>query len=813
MIHLWKNNTPELILFFTLLISVPFLFFFDDITALIWTIIIPPLPLLIILIGFSKWRNICPLAAISKISQKINLSNKRTVPLWFENNFYILQYFLLFLALVFRLTTINFNDFYLILFFIFIFASAFIINLIFTGKSWCNFFCPIGVVERIYCISNAKNYTQNSACSTCTACKKNCPDIDMESNYWKEQKNKQKSFLFYSFPGMILGFYLYFYFQSGEYTYYFSRDWTHDTHTLLSSGFFFANYVPIFLAAPLTLAFFSILSYYLFKYSEILLWKLKIFKNITYLSFEHRMKVTAAFVAFNTFYAFAGAPSYQHYPILYTIFYFIIIFSSTVIFYKEIFREENYFVQERFALKIIKRWNYDKTIPSNLKEIYYTYSNDNRDIDKKINTYKESIKELLKDGILDENSQDVIERLRKQVGISKKDHFNVMRTIKLNNEHLFDEKIEKSSEKRYQINSYKEMILEALNANVELDVNYIKSLQKQFHISDKLHKKIMYSIFNTDEKIHSKIIQLSDKISKLIELQNSIYDDNSREIKFLKHAIQYKFGLASKDLFALLFVIYNDNKETLNTLIRIAKNQQVPDNFELSKSTLSFMDEEISEKLLCLKTEYNAESKKASKYKNKAILIALLSHPSVQIASASLLALFVKHPKLASNINFELFLQSKDKKVSELVYKIQLKTQKLTIMERMMYLNDVSIFNNLHFYELQSLAESTTIQKFLPKEYIIEQGGVGSTLFIIIDGKAAVIKDGKKINVISDKDYFGDVAILGDIKRTVSVKTITKLTALTISKPIFQRFLDENPKTHNELMKTIIKKLVDMQGR
>jgi len=813
MIHLWKNNTPELIFFLTLLVSVPFLFFFDDTTALVWTILVPPLPLLIIIIGFSNWRNICPLAAISKISQKINVSNKRKVPLWLENNFYSVQYFLLFVALVFRLTTINFNDFYLILFFIFVFGAAFLSNLVFTGKSWCNFFCPVGVVERIYCISNAKNYTQNSACSTCTACKKNCPDIDMESNYWKEKQNKQKSFVFYSFPGMILGFYLYFYFQSGSFNYYLSRDWTHDTHTLLSSGFFFASYIPLVVAAPLTLAFFSLLSYYLFKYSETLLWRVKFSKKTTYITFEHQMRVTAAFVAFNTFYGFAGAPSYQHYPFLYTIFYFLVIFSSTLIFYKEIFREENYFIQERFALKIVKQWDNNQTIPSNLKEIYYTYINDNKNMKERLNTYKESIKELLKDGILDEKSEDVIEHLRKQVGISQKDHFNVMRTIKLNNEHLFDETVEKSSEKRYQINSYKEMILEALNANVELDVNYIKSLQTQFHISDTLHKKIMYSIFNTDEKIHSKIIQFSDKIATLIELQNSIYDDGSREIKFLKHAIKDRFGLVSKDLFALLFVIYNDNKETLKTLISIAKDQQVPDNFELSKSTLSFMDEEISEKLLCLKTEFNAESKKASKYKNKAILTTLLSHPSMQIASAALLALHVKYSKLASNVNFEPFLQSRDKKVSELVYKIQLKTQKLTIMERMMYLNDVSIFNNLNFYELQSLAESTTIQKFTPKEYIIKQGGVGSTLFIILSGKAAVEKDNKKINIISDKDYFGDVAILGDIKRTVSVKAITKLTALTISKPIFQRFLDENPKIHKELMKTIIKKLVDMQGK
>ena len=812
MTHLWKNSSA-LVLLLTLVCSTPFLFFFDDTTALVWTIIIPPLPLLIIIIGFSNWRNICPLATVSRIAQKITINNKRKVPKWFEKNFYAVQYFLLFLAFAFRLTTLNFNDFYLILFLIAIFVSAFVVNLVFTGKSWCNFFCPVGVVERIYTLSNAKNYSYNSACTTCTACKKDCPDIDMEISYWKENSEKQRTFVFYSFAGMIFGFYLYFYLQSGSFTYYYSRDWTSTSYSIMSSGFFFAEYIPLIIAAPLTLIIFSLLSYYFFKFIENFLWKMNIIKNITLQTLQHKMKVTAAFIAFNTFYAFAGAPSYQHFPVLYTLFYFLVVFSSTFIFYKEIFRNKQYYIQERFALKLIKTWDYDKIIPSNLKELYYTYIKDNRDTTKHLETYKESIKELLKDGVLDENSEDVIEELRKQIGISKKEHFTVMRAIKLNNEHLFDENVEKSTEKRYQIKSYKSMILEALNTHTEHDINYIRSLQQQFQISDELHKDIMHSIFNTDEKIHSDIIQLSGKIAQLIKLQNSIYDDGSQEIKFLRLAILDRFGLISKDLFSLLFIIYKEHKETLNILVKIAKNRQIPDSFVLSQETLSFMDDEIAQIILSLKTEFNAQNSKASKYKNKSVIANLVSNQSIQISSVALLALYVKYPKLASNINLDPFLLSTDNKVFQLANKLQFKTDELTILERMMYLNAVSIFNDLKFYELQALAESTTVKQYKPKQYIIEQGGVGNTLFIIVSGKANVIKDDKKISTISDKDYFGDVAILGDIKRTVSVKTVNTLTALTISKPIFQKFLDENPKIHNELMKTIIKKLIDIQGK
>ena len=225
------------------------------------------------------------------------------------------------------------------------------------------------------------------------------------------------------------------------------------------------------------------------------------------------------------------------------------------------------------------------------------------------------------------------------------------------------------------------------------------------------------------------------------------------------------------------------------------------------------MDDEISEKLLCLKTEFGNENSKAKKSKNKSIMASLLSNQSIKIASSALLALNIKYPRFVRNINFDTFLLSPDTSVNELANKILFKKDTLTIYERMMYLNDISIFQDIKFEELELLAQSSKLKEYAPKVYIIEQGGVVDTLFIIMSGKANVHKDSKKIKTLTDKDYFGEIAILGDTKRTVSVKTVTKLKALTISKRDFQKFLDENPKTHNKLMKNIIQKLLDIQDK
>lgn len=795
----------SLIIFIAL---VPILFYYEKGTTLVWTILLPLFPLGLLLIGFSRWRDVCPLAFISKISQKMSFIQKRKVPVWFEKNFWLFQYSLLFLALSLRLVSLNSNSYFLAYFFLFVMLSAFIVNLFFTGKSWCNFFCPVAPVEKIYTISNAKNYMHNSACGTCTACTKNCPDIDLESNYWKEGTNKQKSFVFYSFSGMILGFYLYFYLQTGSFEYYFNGLWTLDPISPLSKGFFFAEFIPTLIAVPLTLAIFSMVSFFLFYQLEKYLWNKKIFKNITQETNSHRVKAISSFVAFNTFYLFAGAPSYAHYPVAYAVFYFLVVSVSSIILYKEIFREEAYFIQERFALKLLKRWKSTKTIPTNLKEIYYTYINENQTKKERLQTYKNSIIDLMQEGILTQDSMKILEKLREQIGISNIDHNNVMQLIKLKNANLFDDNIDKSVEKRYQRNSYKQVIENALSEHLDMDKNYLQSLQKQFCISDSVHNEIMNSILNSNDKIHKDILNLLDLIHTLILLKNSIYEDGTREINFLKYSVKNEFTFASKHLFSLLFMIYKDNKQTLKNILKIAKNNQVEDDFELNQETLSFMEKSIAEKMLLVSKDFINEDSDATSENNQHIIKNLLTHDSLQLSIAALLNTKSNTQEYLTQSILDRFCNTNDVDILRLLYKLKYNTQSITTYERMMYLNSIPLFNNLKFNDLYNLGKSTKVMRYVPEEYIIEQGGVGSTLFILIKGSVAVEVDGEEINVLGHREYFGEIALLGDVKRTASVKAIVPTIALTINKKEFKLFLQQNPKVSTKVMKEIIKKLI-----
>ena len=791
-------------LFIALIVA---LFVQKDATAWVWTFFIPFLPLALLIFGFSWWRNVCPLATFSQLASAIPIHTKRKVPQWFEHHFWLLQYTLLFIALSARLLSLNSATQLLAYFFLFTIVSAIVINLLFSGKSWCNFFCPVAPIEKIYTLSNAKNFEVNSACSNCSACKKNCPDIDLESNYWKEGSLREKNIVFFSFPGLVFGFYFFYYLHAGSWAYYFDGSWTHAPIELLGSGFFFAPFIPLVIAAPLTLAMCALVSYFLFSSLQIILIERDFFKNLDEKTYNHRIKVFAAFVAFNIFYLFAGAPMYSHYPVFYALFYFGVVFFSAIIFYKEIFRQEEYFIQERFALKMIKKLRASKIRTTNLKEIYYTYINENKNKKDRLKTYENSIVELMQDGILTQDSLKVLDHLRTQIGISAIEHNQVMQMIELKNKDLFDNTIDKSSEKRYQKQGYKQVIENALAQHIDLDHSYLDSLQKQFQISNEEHNAIISEILNSNEQVQNDIFALLKRIHELIILQNSIYESETREIRFLRSSIYNEFKTTSKELFTLLFTLYKEHKSVLKQLLNIAKGKADPD-FVMDRHSIGFIEDKLAYKMLAIYKDFITAQLDTSEQKNENIIHTLLYHPSLRIAIAALMALKNNTEKYLTPEVLERFCETNDQEIMELVYKIRYNTNTITTYEKMMYINNVPLFHNLKFKHLHALAYAAKVVSFDANEYIIRQGEVGKKLFMLIRGGAVVEIDGTIVSQIGHREYFGEIAIMGNTTRTASIRTTQPTTALSISKKEFKQFLQHNPKVSIKVMKQIIKKLV-----
>ncbi len=813
-----SRSTPLLqaLALFVLLSFLPVSFLLPNGTALIWTIVIPLVPLIVVVVGYNRWRVICPLAWIASLGQFLHWIPKRQVSNWFETNYYSFQLTLVFLALSARLLFLNFEGTALAFFFLSIVFLAFLTNLVYAGKTWCNFFCPVGIVEKIYCGSNALLSQQTSACGSCVACKNNCPDIDLEKGYWKETNDNSKRMAFYAFSGLVFGFYAYYYAISGSWDYFFDGQWTDPAlayRALLSPGFFFFPAIPKLIAVPATLLFFAFLSYRFFVQLEKLVPRTKWAKNKEQKSIEHIVKSLAAFVAFNIFYIFAGAPTYSHYPAVYALFHFSVIVISSMILWKEIFREERFYLQERFARKILGKWKGPWPAPTNLKEIYYTYANQQEDQQDKLDLYKETVLELLSDGTLSKEDFTLLDKIREQLGLTESEHSKVLRSLKRDNEALFDESQALSSEKIYQLKIYKQHLQELIEQ--ESNADDIQKAQLRFHIDDEEHQRIYDELVHNDntleERIDTKLKQLKQSARLIGALS---FHQEQKSTTYLLYVLSESFAKKFSRLCDTMSLLSPQDKEMLKHLKKQmslyflrAQNEQV----ELPMPILYSLEHQ--NKL----HEIIDSLQDVSIYDQERLNLIIRDHLVYQEddLTSAILFYFYEH-KLFTIIDYRSYIQSDCTLIAEITRVIMEKRHCITQIEIMAYLHAVPVFSTLNAEELYQLARKTTKEVFKDGQRLVRQGGDGDSFYIITKGKAAVsmTKNGNSahLTTLHAGEYIGEVSIISHTPRTATVTAYGSVEALKLSADAFERLLNANPHLALRIMKDVTARLLEQNS-
>jgi len=290
----------------------------EDGNRLFWTCAIAILPLFWIVGGYHLWRRICPLAVFAQLGRLLGKAGSRRTGKWLARNYLYLQLGFLVTALSLRLIATNGSAVWLAGFVAAATLLAIVIGFLYTGKTWCNFVCPVGFVEKVYTEPSRLMGESNSQCAPCTACKKNCPDIDLEQGYWREMNDSPRRLSYFAWPGIVFAFYFYYYLVSGTWAYYFSGTWTYQTDQpgrWLADGFYFMHGIPIVVAAPLTLVAFGAVSFAVFSAGEAIARRLARTAQLTDDAraqrervIRHRSLVLAGFIAFNIFYLYGGQP-------------------------------------------------------------------------------------------------------------------------------------------------------------------------------------------------------------------------------------------------------------------------------------------------------------------------------------------------------------------------------------------------------------------------------------------------------------------------------------------------------------------------
>ena len=493
----------RIILVLALCATIPTVLGVDEGNRLVWTVGIALLPFFWMTFGYHLWRRICPLAVMAQLGRLVGRPGTRKMGDWMGKNYMLVQLGLMVFALALRLVATNGSQVWLAGFFGVVVLAAIVTSFVYGGKTWCNFVCPVGMVEKLYTepARGAAPPALTSQCSPCVACKKHCPDIDLEQGYWKEATDRPRRIAYFAWPGIVVAFYVYYYLCAGDWGYYLSGGWTTERALLaFEPGFAFAHQVPRLVAAPATLLAFGAASFAVFASIEQLVLRARskhLPKDATdeakatlAARVRHGMLAFCGLVAFNAFYCFAGQPTLRLGPSwLVTGWGLLVVFASTTIFVRRLMRSEDQHVHEKFAQKILKKWEWGDAPPSDdLKDIYLLHTERTKQREARLRAYKETVREMVADGTVTRGELVILDSLRAQLGISDKDHQKIVGELSAEDRQLFDPAYRGSVETRLARQQYRKdlerIVVEAARAGSSPSPSTLAALRADRGVSE-----------------------------------------------------------------------------------------------------------------------------------------------------------------------------------------------------------------------------------------------------------------------------------------------------------------------------------------
>jgi CRP-like cAMP-binding protein len=115
----------------------------------------------------------------------------------------------------------------------------------------------------------------------------------------------------------------------------------------------------------------------------------------------------------------------------------------------------------------------------------------------------------------------------------------------------------------------------------------------------------------------------------------------------------------------------------------------------------------------------------------------------------------------------------------------------LTI-ERVLLLKSTEVFSEVPEQGLLELAAVVQEVEARASERIIEKGEIGSSLYIIVDGKVRVHDGDQELRVLGSREIFGELAALDPEPRSASVTALEDTLLFKLDEHVLYEMMAEN---------------------
>ena len=120
-------------------------------------------------------------------------------------------------------------------------------------------------------------------------------------------------------------------------------------------------------------------------------------------------------------------------------------------------------------------------------------------------------------------------------------------------------------------------------------------------------------------------------------------------------------------------------------------------------------------------------------------------------------------------------------------------------------LKQTPIFAKTSESSLKTMLKSAIEKTVEPGDKLVGKGERGTGFYLIIDGKADVMDEGKTLATFTGGDFFGELAVIDGAPRTADVVAVEATTCIVVSQWAMRSIIS----SHAEIALSILEELVE----
>jgi CRP-like cAMP-binding protein len=137
----------------------------------------------------------------------------------------------------------------------------------------------------------------------------------------------------------------------------------------------------------------------------------------------------------------------------------------------------------------------------------------------------------------------------------------------------------------------------------------------------------------------------------------------------------------------------------------------------------------------------------------------------------------------------------------------------LNIVEKVIALEGVDLLNGLQPEQLARIASIATEERYAPGKVVLDPTKPLDALFVVLDGRVSLAKDGAEIHSAGQNDVLGAWALFDSEPMPVTATATEDVRLLRIGRDDFYELLSDNVEITTTVFGTLVRRFRKLVGK